>query len=323
MAMEPFKNQYNKVLVTLIAQEIAFVFPLFKEDDFVKVASIGISKLEMKARVDLIANSLSLYLPPSFVKSSVIIKKVLKRKKLVGFSLWPFSVFIEKNGINDFKRSMDLLRDITILFTSEFGVRPFYEKYPDETLKYLYVNIDHKNEHVRRWVSEGTRPNLPWGQNVTHISKNLDLHLKILRTLRNDQSLYVRKSVANHLSDITWIDQDLVIQELKKWSEGASDDLRWIIKQALRNLLKQGSADALQLLGYNPAAKVKINNFALSKTKVKEGDAIELLIDIKSKEIETNQFMVDYNLYYPKSSGKLSKKTFKGKNIELENPMIN
>jgi 3-methyladenine DNA glycosylase AlkC len=214
---------------------------------------------------------------------------------------------------------MDLLKDITILFTSEFGVRPFYEKYPDETIEYFLNNINHKNEHVRRWVSEGSRPNLPWGQNVSHIKNNLKVHIKILATLRNDKSLYVRKSVANHMNDISWLDAELVIKELTKWNKISTDDIKWITKQALRNLLKQGHPGALILLGFDPRAKVKLNSFTISKKKIKEGDSFELSISLKSENKADASLMVDYNIYYPKSNGKLSKKTFKGKNCVLQN----
>jgi 3-methyladenine DNA glycosylase AlkC len=317
--MEPFKNKYNKALVSLIADEIQVAFSEFDKKSFVKNTSKGLDKLEMKARVDQISNNLTTFLPSSFIQSSRIIKKVLHQKNLTEFSLWPFSVFVEVNGINDFKRSMDLLKEITILFTSEFGVRPFYEKYPNETLEYFTNNITHKNEHVRRWVSEGSRPNLPWGKSVSHIPKNLKSHVKMLSSLKDDNSLYVRKSVANHMNDITWLDPELAITTLKAWNKSPSEELSWVIRHALRNLLKKGHPGALQLLGFNPESRVKVRNFSIDKKNVKEGDYFYLSIDIISENKHESKLMVDYNIYYPKSNGHLSKKTFKGKNSSLAN----
>ena len=60
-----------------------------------------------------------------------------------------------------------------------------------------------KNHHVRRLASEGCRPRLPWAMALPEFKKNPKPVLKVLGKLKNDESEYVRKSVANNLNDIS------------------------------------------------------------------------------------------------------------------------
>lgn len=62
---------------------------------------------------------------------------------------------------------------------------------------------EHENEHVRRLASEGSRPRLPWGKSIPALKLDPSPVLPILEKLMQDESLYVRKSVANNLNDIS------------------------------------------------------------------------------------------------------------------------
>jgi 3-methyladenine DNA glycosylase AlkC len=323
--MEPFKNIYNKKSISEIANEIAIIDASFDSKNFIKDSTKNILNLEMKERVVQIAESLNTHLKYPYKKQLRILLKTLKNNNDQGvenFILWPYTYFIEKFGIEDFEPSMAGLYEITKRFTSEFGVRPFFSRYPNETYALFEKWVEDPNEHVRRWVSEGTRPNLPWGINVPHLNektgKSLRKNLKLLEKLKTDPSLYVRTSVANHMNDISWKDSDLVIKTLKKWNKIKTDEMAWISKRALRNLLKQGNSDALLLLGFDSKIKTSVKKLKLSKAKIKEGDSLELSFEIKNLSPITSSLMVDYNLYYSKANGKLSKKTFKLKSINLE-----
>ena len=59
-----------------------------------------------------------------------------------------------------------------------------------------------ENCHVRRLVSEGTRPRLPWASRLPEFQRNPEPVLELLEKLKNDPELYVRRSVANNLNDI-------------------------------------------------------------------------------------------------------------------------
>jgi 3-methyladenine DNA glycosylase AlkC len=51
---------------------------------------------------------------------------------------------------------------LTRRFTAEFSIRAFLERDPERTLARLRDWARDPDVHVRRLVSEGTRPRLPW-----------------------------------------------------------------------------------------------------------------------------------------------------------------
>jgi len=322
--MEPFKNIYNKKSISFLAQEISKQDPNFDKLKFIEDSLKDLSQLEMKARIVQIAESLNTHLNYTYKKQLRILLKTLdanKRQGTENFILWPYTYFIEKYGVDEFTLSMKALYKITKIFTSEFGVRPFFNKYPNETYLLFKEWSEDPNEHVRRWVSEGTRPNLPWGMKINHLDeasgKNLKRNIQLLEKLKNDSSLYVRTSVANHMNDISWKDPDLTIKTLSKWNKIKTSEMKWVIKRALRNLIKQGHPKALALLGYDSKTKVEVSNLKLSKSIIKEGDSFELNFKLTNTSSKHAPFMVDYNIYYPKANGQLSKKTFKLKSVDL------
>jgi len=292
----------------------------FDHKSFVEDAAKNISKLEMKERIVQISESLHKHLNYSYQKNIRILIKSLNEYKdtdVDNFILWPYTFFIETYGLDDFGTSMNGLYEITKKFTSEFGVRPFFNKHPKETYDVFNKWTADSSEHVRRWVSEGSRPNLPWGMKIHHLNKNLKKNIRLLEKLKTDPSLYVRTSVANHMNDISWLDPDLTLETLKKWSKIKTPEIDWLIKRALRNLIKQGHPGALLLLGYNPKSNSSVDSFKISKSKVTEGESFELSFILKNDSNKTSSFMVDYNIHYPKANGKLSKKTFKLKSVDL------
>lgn len=320
--MEAFKNRYNQKSVDLLSVQILKYEKDFDRDSFLKKIKPELEKLEMKQRVILIAESLHCFLPSKNYKKNIkVLLKTLSSTKNVegldGFILWPYSYYIEKYGIDDFHTSMNALQEITKRFTSEWGIRPFFSKYPDQTYSYLSKLVNHKNDHVRRWISEGTRPNLPWGMKIIHLNKNLKRNISLIENLINDDSLYVRKSIANHMNDMSRIDDKLTLKTLKKWSKINSPNVSWIIKRSLRSLLKQGNAEALALLGFNINSKSKVSFFSLSKNKVKEGESVLLSFTFKNLERSQSKFMIDYSIHYIKKNGEVSVKVFKLRSLEL------
>lgn len=319
--MEPLKNIYNKKSISLMAKSIKREHPTFNHAAFIKKAMNRIEYLEMKARVVQISQILNEELPKNFKEAVSILLLTLKSEKnpegLEGFILWPYTQFIEAYGLNHYSVSMKVLYEITKRFTSEFGVRPFFENHPERTYPLFHKQCADKNEHVRRWVSEGTRPNLPWGKNISHLKHNLSKNIELLEKLKNDPSEYVRKSVANHMNDITWIDENLALKTLKKWSKDKSPETQKLVRQALRNLVKKGNPKALSLLGYKADTKVTVDQIELSKKVIKEGDSFDLSFTVKNLEKSKASLMVDYKIHYPKKDRKISVKTFKLKTLTL------
>ena len=321
-----FKHWISPELVKRMAQHFAYHHKGFDQKNFTQLSK-KLKDLEMKDRVRLIAHELHRCLDLDFSEAARVIQKVIQDPKpklaeLKGFDLWPVTEFVHTYGINHLSDSMKTLYLLTQKFTSEFSVRPFIRTEPEKTLQLLLKWTKDSNVHVRRLTSEGSRPRLPWGEKLHLLIEDPSLTLPILENLKYDSELYVRKSVANHLNDITKDHPDLVISVLKKWLKEApekhQENIRWISKQALRTLVKKGNAEALKLLGYKKIESIVIQKFLIKKNKIQMGEYLEFEFELVSKSKKTEKLMVDYIIHHKKANGLTSPKVFKLKSVLLK-----
>ncbi len=324
-----FKNWVNKDLVERMASHIQKHDGTFDKKSFVALVS-KLPPLELKPRVRLIRDELKAHLPADYKKAiGLLMKAVLEPKKgvdpLSGFDLWPITEYVQTFGLENVKLSLDALSELTQLFTAEWAVRPFLIHHEKETLAYLSKCAANKNVHIRRWVSEGSRPRLPWGEQLKHFIKDPTQNIKLIEKLKYDDELYVRKSVANHLNDISKDQPALAVKLASKWKKEVpakhEAKIDWIIRHALRTQLKKGDASALKLLGYHTDAKVEMKNLQLKTDKVKVGGNLEFTFDLKSNA--DAQVMVDYIIHHNKAHGKTSPKVFKltAKSLKAKQPL--
>lgn len=85
--------------------------------------------------------------------------------------------------------------------------------------------------------------------------------------MKADEALYVRKSVANHLNDITKDNPAFVLALIDTWPK-ENPHTRWIVRQALRTLVKKGDAAALAHFGAHKEAQIALSAFQVSPEKV-------------------------------------------------------
>lgn len=316
-----FKNWINTDVVKLLGSELAAVYPNFNQKKFNQLAA-QLGPLELKARVRLIAQELTTLLPTDYPEALKIILKVLERDKVSGFSLWPFSEFIGSQGLEHFEESLATMSLLTQKFTSEFAVRPFFLKDPHLVLKSFKTFARSSNHHVRRWVSEGSRPLLPWGEKIPLFVREPEHTLPLLELLRYDEELYVRKSVANHLNDISKHHPSVVVATLRLWKKDCPTEhkakIDWITRHALRTLIKKGDPAALKLLGVKSSAEVSIQAFSLNKKYYRLGQGIEVKLELRSTTKKSQKLVADYCIHYVKANGSLSKKVYKWKTFELK-----
>jgi 3-methyladenine DNA glycosylase AlkC len=315
------KHMYDLKLLTKIANAILLAYPEFDARSFLSIKH-ELDALEMKARVYLIRERLYSLLPNDYSKALFIILRSARQGQLEGFALWPYTEFIQTYGLDDLDISLKGLRELTQAFTSEWGVRPFINKSPDKTIKFLKKCAIDKNVHVRRWASEGTRPRLPWGERLHQFIKDPSKTTPILEKLKFDSELYVRKSVSNHLNDIAKDHPEYVIRLLKKWSEQAGDKHRekidWIIKRSLRTLIKDGNPAALKLVGVSTKANIKVKGLKIVKNRISVGDKLDFSFKIHSLSKRPQKLVIDYSIHFVKSNGSTSQKVFKLKNISID-----
>lgn len=316
-----FKNFINSDVVKLISSEIKKYDKKFSTQNFEKIIP-KLKSLELKDRVLLVTQGMADNFSKSYLENIKVIKQVIKNSNLKGFQLWPFSEYISQFGLPHFKESMDAMYELTQKFTAEFAVRPFIIQDHQKVLSYFETLTSDPNVHIRRWVSEGTRPLLPWGQKIITFVDHPQLALKLLEELKYDEELYVRKSVANHLNDISKSHPLLLIELMNKWQKECPTEhslkIAWIKKQALRTLIKKGHPGALKLMGVNGKGKILLKGFKLDKKAYQLNDKLTFQFEIVSQGKSKQSLVIDYGIDFLKANGKLGRKIFKLKHIELD-----
>ncbi len=322
------KHIFSRDLLQRMATGLAQCEKSFSQQKFL-TATAGIGDLEMKQRVRLIASVLRELLPPNYERALEIIlaaSNVSGVNTLSGFELWPYSEFIQIfgsqnlakfNNINKtLYKSLDAMRILTPKFSSEFAIRPYLKQWPTEVYGFLKDCALSSNIHERRWASEGSRPRLPWGEKLQAAVKDPALGFEIIRLLANDNELYVRKSVANHINDVT---KDHPRQALKFLSELKKNTdatrLEWITRHALRTLIKKGNPEALALVGVDVDLDVVVHEFKIENSTVVIGHSLEMSMELECKSHRHKvapKIIVDYIVHYNKAHGQTSPKVFKG-----------
>lgn len=321
----PFKEGLGPAAIERIARNIVRVEPGFDARAFARDAKRGLDALELKQRVAHVIAALARHLPAEIPRALEILcwagaawDTGDPNDKLRGFAAWPIIDFVGEHGLDHFDASLEALRKLTPLFSAEFAIRPFLVRDPTRTLKTLRRWTKDPSEHVRRLVSEGTRPRLPWGIRLRAFQEDPHATLPLLELLRDDASLYVRRSVANHLNDIAKDHPELVAELATRWSEGASPERAWILRHATRTLVKQGHHAALALHGADHAAELDVGKITLASKRVPMGAELAFRVKLRSKSRERVRLVVDYALHLAKADGQLKPKVFKGAKLTLE-----
>lgn len=310
---EPMKDKYyNNDSLHDLASRIKAVYPPFQVDNFIgSVMNEAWNVLELKARVRQITVNLGKYLPANYQQAIGVLDQVAAGYT-VGHhdnALIYFPDFVEVYGQDEshWDLSISALERYTPLSTAEFAVRPLIIKHEARMMQQMAVWAVHDHEHVRRLASEGCRPALPWGKALPRFKKDPSPVLAILELLKADPSLYVRKSVANNLNDISKTHPGLVIKMAKEWY-GKHRHTDWIVKHGCRTLLKKGNREVLALFGYHDAGSVDITDFALGASSIACGEKITFSFAVSARE--TTKVRLEYGIDYVKAGGKRSRKIF-------------
>lgn len=327
---EPFKNLFSKRLIAGMAEHLSRAWPAFDEAGFVSAAGRRLRTLELKQRSAQITDALVTYLPDDFERAVAILLKSLapedgfemksakvNRLGIDGWAIMPIAEFVGQHGQEHFDLSLATLRELTKRFSSEFGIRYFLLEDPPRTLETLEAWASDPSEHVRRLVSEGTRPRLPWGMRLPAFIEDPTPVLPLLETLRDDESEYVRRSVANNLNDIAKDHPDLVAKLAARWLRSASRDRERLIRHACRSLIKQGHQKTLQSLGYR-APKIRLQRLKVLTPQVALGEALQFDVALTSTSKRAQPLIIDYAIHHQKANGSTTPKVFKWKTITLE-----
>lgn len=318
--MEPLKEMFNKKFYENLAKELSKVHKNLNTKKFVSDAVKDLDKRELNQRLRHTTEVLKKHLPEDFETSVNILKKVVPNLQR-GYTTLVFPDFVAKYGKHDVDTSLAALKYFTKFGSSEFAVREFLKKDFNKTIRAMKQWAKDKDHHVRRLASEGSRPRLPWSFKLDKVIENPLLTLPILETLKNDKELYVRKSVANHLNDISKEHPKLVLDIVKEW-KGLSPQTDWILKHASRSLLKKGHKEILGHFGIVHNSSVEVSDFKLLNTSITVGEDIAFTFSLRNKSNKKIKVRIEYAIYFRVAKGTLSKKVFKISERDIEKQQV-
>jgi 3-methyladenine DNA glycosylase AlkC len=317
---------FHEAKVAKLASEITHVYAGFKGKAFVKEVIQAFPQLELKERIYHITICLNKYLPFAYNEAVGILVRALPQpcnpdltdNDFGDFIYAPYAHFIAVYGCKEMylQTSLAAIEQITMRFSAEDAIRYFINAFPEPTLAQMQLWATHKHYHVRRLASEGLRPKLPWCQKI-HLP--IASALPVLNLLHADNTRFVTRSVANHLNDISKTHPSMVIATLQDWKSQAVQtdaELSFIIKHALRTLIKEGNPEALQLVGIGSDPAIKMLAFELTQ-ELKFNDYLSFKFELLA--LDDCRLMLDYVLYFKSKNGQLSrKKVFKIKQLSLK-----
>ncbi len=312
--MEPLKNAYNTTFFDTFLLQLSKVVTLldvlkFKADIFSKQWDA----YELKQRMHHITHVLHQYLDTDF---TIAIQQIKQTIKLLnengvkgGFEYLFLPNYIEQFGIDYLEDSITSFETITPFVSCEFAIRPFIKQHTTYVLAKMTAWSFHQNFHIRRLASEGCRPRLPWGMALTALKKNPTPILPILMNLLNDSELYVRRSVANNLNDISK-DNPQVLIALTQKHFGETHHTDWIFKHANRGLLKAAEPTIMRIFGFGNHQQLDVQNFCIATNQVFLGDDLHFSFELINNSHTNTLVRLEYTVYYLKQNGTLSKKIF-------------
>jgi 3-methyladenine DNA glycosylase AlkC len=322
---EPLKNSYGPAIPRRIAAMIEAVHPAFDSKSFVKQCLAGYEELALIARGWKIADALHAHLPSDYPAAVEVLVRSLGPRLdssagngMAPFLYMPHAFFVARYGLGHFEPSMRAQYEITKRFTAEFSIRPFLERHRGATLARLAEWARDPDAHVRRLVSEGTRPRLPWAPRLRDFQRDPAPVIALLELLKDDPELYVRRSVANNLNDIGKDHPEILFEVARRWKSEGDANRQWIVKHALRSAVKRGEAGALKALGYGASsARLEIAKAAITPRRAALGGTVTIAFEVRNAGKGRARAVVDFRIHFVKASGRAAPKVFKLKAVDL------
>jgi 3-methyladenine DNA glycosylase AlkC len=316
------KALFGESVPRAIAQMIVAVEPAFPARAFLRDTLAGYGPLSLTGRGFHIAAALHTHLPQDYPRALELLLASTAQThahrggSMASFLYMPHLFFVARYGLDHFEESMRAQHTLTQLFTAEFSIRAFLERHPARTLARLRRWAKDPSEHVRRLVSEGTRPRLPWAPRLREFQRDPRPVLELLELLKDDPSLYVRRSVANNLNDIGKDHPQVLTATARRWLRGASAERQWIVRHALRSAVKRADAGALAVLGYGAKADVGVRKVSITPARVTIGGSVRVSFELFNRAARRQRVLADLVVHFVKTRG-TGAKTFKLKELDL------
>ncbi|MFJ8593367.1 DNA alkylation repair protein [Streptomyces sp. NPDC093598] len=281
-----------------------------------RAAPQEIAPLPLRERADLLRDALLTDLPGDYAALARAIRSARDHAPhFTGWLIWPVTSALATRAVQDgsaaaFDDAMTLLADLTGRLTAEFALRTLLLHDLDRALGIISGWTGSADVDVRRLASEGTRPYLPWAVRVPDLMARPGATVPLLDALYRDESDDVRRSVANHLNDLGRDHPDLVVTTARRWLNDPDAATERLVRHGLRTLVKRGHPEALELLGFAPAA-LRVDGPHLERSTVPFGGSVRFTASIHNTGDAQARLAIDYIVHHRKANGGQTGKTFK------------
>lgn len=285
-------------------------------------AAGALDALSLRQRSDLLRDALLADVPGDYAALDEVVRAAAAQAPhFTGWLIWPVTSAIAVRAVQEdttaaFDAAMALLAALTDRLSAEFAIRVLLRHDLDRALATMREWTVSPNEHIRRLASEGARPYLPWAARVPEIIARPDATVPILDALYRDDSDYVRRSVANHLNDLSRDHPALVASAAERWLSDPDARTAGLVRKGLRTLIKRGDPVALTLMGFN-GSRIRVGAPELDHAEISFGGQIRFRAEITNQGTEPARVAVDYVIHHRRSNGHLSPKVFKLTTAEL------
>ncbi len=328
---EPLKYLLNDTVPPRIAAMVRRAWREFDTTAFLQQVGPGYESLELMARGQRIAQALQSHLPQDVPRALRVLVDSMDPpmgidaagepdagdRPYSAFLYLPHSIYIGTQGLAHFEAAMAAQHALTQRFTAEFCIRPYLLHHQGATLARLRNWAQDGNAHVRRLVSEGTRPRLPWAPRLPAFQNNPQLALPLIDALKDDPSSYVRRSVANHLGDIAKDHPDLAVGTARTWLQGAPAPREALVRHGLRFLIKRGDAAALDALGVGHAVALDVRSARVLPARARIGDKVRIEVELHNPTPQPQRVLADLKVHYVKAHGGAAPKVFKLQTLDI------
>lgn len=271
--------------------------------------------LGLRERSDLLRDALLSDIDRGYEDLARVFRSAAVDPGFSGWLIWPVTTAAATRAAADASEqavqdALALLAELTGRLSSEFAIRTLLRHNLSVAVEAALAWTTSSDADVRRLASEGTRPFLPWATRVPAILQDPAVTIPILDALYRDPSEYVRRSVGNHLNDISRIAPALAVSMARGWLKSPSEDTAAVVRRGMRTLVKRGDADALQLLGFTRGA-VDVVGPTLNERDVAVGGDVTFSATITNRSGDRARLAIDYVLHRATASGVSRARTFK------------
>jgi 3-methyladenine DNA glycosylase AlkC len=328
---EPLQYLLNDSVPPRIAAMLRRAWRRFDTAAFLRPIEPGYTSLGLMARGQRISEALRVHLPGDVPRALALLVESMDPpmgltvagepdagdRPYSAFLYLPHSLYIGAHGLGHIDAAMAAQHALTQRFTAEYCLRPFLQHHRDATLARLRDWLVDDNAHVRRAVSEGTRPRLPWAARLPEFQRDPQWALPLLDALKDDPSSYVRRSVANHLGDIAKDHAEVAVETARTWLHAASPEREALVRHGLRHLVKRGDAQALAVLGVGHAVTLDVVDARVTPLHPHVGDKVRIEAELRNPTHLHQRVLADLKVHYVKANCASAPKVFKLQTLDM------